>query len=293
MTFCGKNFNLFSVSRLTAAEGANAAASAGGGGRRGADDQRTRRAGHALVAPPPPQLFVERWVLGPPGGNVVRRQPASTAGRRLVGEAARGGPPPARRRRAEQPVGTGRRLHQVYPLLDPGDTGQWDVGPPHHTREPADVPGLAQPRLGSVHGGACCLYVAADGGLGTPAALIGVSHSKDANYQYLQQFYAFRPEPPFELLALSRPFCWRGGARTRSTLLVYRNATQPCPYIQMTMSIAQTHDDPEGVLFAVGMNDCEAEIVSMPRRQLLTSVFLSATAEPARRDAGRRGGASR
>ena len=135
------------------------------------------------------------------------------------------------------------------------------------------LPGLQYARLGAVHGGACCLHVAANGELGSPAVLLGVSHSKDLNYQYLQQFYAFRPEPPFDLFAMSRPFCWRGVARTRETFLSHENLTYPCPYIQMTMSISPKHDEPDAVLFAVGMNDCEADLVTMRKRDVLELLF--------------------
>lgn len=140
---------------------------------------------------------------------------------------------------------------------------------------------------GEVHGGGCCLHVHRKTHMNTPPALIGVAHAKNNVYMYVQRLFAFRPEDPFDILAVSRPFCWRGRARSASALLRLENTTYPCPYIQMTMSISAKLGDPDTVLFAVGMNDCEARIVSMPLDDVLGFVFETSTAVQARQESWR------
>ena len=134
------------------------------------------------------------------------------------------------------------------------------------------------------------MHSKADMMLGTPEVLIGCLHYHTAGYQYLQQFYAFRPEPPFEVIALSHPFCWEGKAWKKRAYLVYENITYPCPAIQMTMSIAQKAGDPEVVIFGVGMNDCEGRVVEVARREVLAMLFPAPPSTAPRR--GRRAWAS-
>ena len=79
---------------------------------------------------------------------------------------------------------------------------------------------------------------------------------------------------------------WRGTARVPETRLTLANVTyEGCPYIQMSMSIAHKHDEPQSVLFAVGMNDCEAQIVTMAKRDMLALLFARPAAKEERRGA--------
>ena len=263
--FCGKNYNLFSAP---------------------AEPASSERS-----------LFVERWVLGPwrhgPQSPSTHFAPATVD--RMVQFAKSTGSmaeSDVRKRwpvfRREEPtLAVGRRLHQVMPMRFLPWTGVW---------EPEDgalqtfegyglmgmtSPGKVGPKMpGIAHGGGCCVHVMPDERLGTPEVLIGVSHYHSLDYQYLQQFYAFRHEPPFDIVALSDPFCFTGSSWKKRALLLHQNVTYPCAFIQMTMSIAQKPGDGATLLFGVGMNDCEGRIVQVRTHEVLEMLFTRRRGDP-------------
>ena len=232
-------------------------------------------------------MHVERWVLGPFQGRTHGHGPQSAYMQyapgtewlmdrhyREVGLATAVG----RFARRVDHASAGRRLHQVISLSRTA-AGGWRAEETLQTSEGYELmkmvgPGRIGPKMPSVpHGGGCCLHSKADLRLGTPEVLIGCSHYHTPGYQYLQQFYAFKAEPPFEVVALSDPFCWVGKAWKKRAYLFHQNESYPCPAIQMTMSITQKAGDPDTILFGVGMNDCEGRVVEMARRNVLGMLF--------------------
>jgi len=103
--------------------------------------------------------------------------------------------------------------------------------------------------------------------------MLGVLHYKLEGYNYLQQLYAFQPRAPFEIIALSRPFCWTDQT-TSGARLQRRSRTYACPYIEMTMAISPKVDTPERALLSVGMNDCTGRVVEVDLSTLLDEVEM-------------------
>ncbi|KAL1522614.1 hypothetical protein AB1Y20_017597 [Prymnesium parvum] len=256
--FCGKNFNLF-------------------------------------VAPVEPEsdergLYVERWVLGPwrhgPQSPTTHFAPPTID--RLVQVAGARSSMSELEVRRRFPVfqairnpakGSGRQLHQVIPMKL-ASSGLWEPedGTMHsfegYTMMGMTSPGKTGPKMpGTAHGGGCCVHIKADVSLGTPEVYVGVAHYHSAEYHYLQQFYAFRPEPPFDIFSLSDLFCFASPSGRRKSLLVHENVTYPCSAIQMTMSIAHRAGDRSTLVFGVGMNDCEARLAQMHTRDVVQMLF--------------------
>ena len=233
-------------------------------------------------------MFIERWVLGPFQGRIHGHGPqfsrlqyapfTSDYMTRFAREVGWPATKAARFARKVEPAATGRRLHQVITLARTAGGG-WQPEDGHQSSEGYELMGMRSPartgpKMPSVpHGGGCCVHAKADLKLGTPDVLIGCSHYHTQEYQYLQQFYAFRPDPPFEVIALSDPFCWAGKAWKKRAHLMHQNFSYPCHAIQMTMSIVQAAGDPDTIIFGVGMNDCEARIEEMSKRDILVMLF--------------------
>ena len=139
------------------------------------------------------------------------------------------------------------------------------------------------------HGGGCCIRLqlpfAGKRWMVTPAPpregsnelagdlMLGILHYKLDRMQYLQQLYAFQAAPPFEMVALSRPFCWRDRS-TKGPRLYRRGRTYTCPYIQMTMSITPSLHNSTEVVLASGMNDCTSRVIVADVNDLLEQVQM-------------------
>ena len=222
--------------------------------------------------------YLERWALGP----IYPPQP-NASGKTGAGLPLRG---------------QTRRLHEVISLdLTSGRLGERNltVEPPSLFGKPYPDRWPHGPRVPATpHGGACChrfKFRPQNSEHDGAAINLGVLHYKLARYQYVQQLYAFGVDPPFPVVAISEPFCWADekGALTRDTKLFRRGRRYPCPYIQMTMSIAPllaarppddsaasrtrstaaVHLGDEGAVFAVGMNDCWARLIVVKSLQKL------------------------
>lgn len=149
------------------------------------------------------------------------------------------------------------------------------------------------------HGTACCLSMSL-GGFGE--VLVGISHTKTtlitnpwwrrdirAKYndripgrRYLSRFVAYRPIPPFDIVARSGWFClgfadadeyYRAGGNS----LAFRNEqyqldlfddTYQCPIIHFPSSISEVVGNASRAIIAYGINDCYHRIVVVEKTDI-------------------------
>lgn len=104
---------------------------------------------------------------------------------------------------------------------------------------------------------------------------------------YVSFFYAFEPQPPFNLRALSGYFClgFAGDAGTeRGTFnpnsfltgnrkLSQNNETFRCPQIHFISSFIEKVDEPSTTVIGYGINDCTPRIVEVSKREITRLLF--------------------
>ncbi|GFH61758.1 hypothetical protein CTEN210_18234 [Chaetoceros tenuissimus] len=131
-----------------------------------------------------------------------------------------------------------------------------------------DISWLKQKRGRDGRGTACCMdvevqVVSDSNARKTETYKVGISHSS-SNYEYVSRFYAFNAKhPPFELIALSGPFCLGFVNRERdrnadSQIYVLadkkRLGKYDCPKISFLSGIIEYQKDPRYAVISYGVN---------------------------------------
>jgi len=140
---------------------------------------------------------------------------------------------------------------------------------------------------------------------------VGVSHRKihggqrsyrDQNNlsfalrQYVSHFYAFRPEPPFDVVAVSGAFCLGypedrelSSAKAPNKLqhvilewlrkrpLIMAEQELDCPFITFVTGMTQSPIDPNKVVLGYGVNDCMSRFVEIDKSEIVRLLFPNTT----------------
>jgi len=135
----------------------------------------------------------------------------------------------------------------------------------------------------SPRGTACCVDMILNG---NQQVKVGILHGKVQPRHYLSQFYAFLPDPPFDLVAITGWFClghmqeddidfasqWISrripSDRTAPTNIAnYGNTT--CPQVTFTSGITEMigHDG-ENIIISYGVNDCYSRSLIVPKKKI-------------------------
>eukprot|EP00594_Rhizosolenia_setigera_P015639 CAMPEP_0178963536 /NCGR_PEP_ID=MMETSP0789-20121207/15091_1 /TAXON_ID=3005 /ORGANISM="Rhizosolenia setigera, Strain CCMP 1694" /LENGTH=234 /DNA_ID=CAMNT_0020648041 /DNA_START=189 /DNA_END=893 /DNA_ORIENTATION=+ len=125
---------------------------------------------------------------------------------------------------------------------------------------------------------------------------VGISHSVTegiANYTdkraYLSQFYAFSPDPPFEVLAISGSFCFnhmndhdvgyhkqwisKRPVENRTAPILIMNQTYSCPVITFATGMTEMIGDEKNVIITYGVNDCYSRSIVVPKKKIEMLLF--------------------
>ena len=149
------------------------------------------------------------------------------------------------------------------------------------------------------HGTACCVHIPDPRNEGKEL-LVGVSHSKtmlapeektklreagvdSEARQYISRFYAFEPQLPYRVVALSGGFCMPFPtedefAENYNNKLVKKRPYQlgskiGCPYITFLSGITDKANDPSKVLISYGLNDCTNRIAEVSKKEIIQILF--------------------
>lgn len=136
-------------------------------------------------------------------------------------------------------------------------------------------------------GSACCVEFKSPT-TGEPV-LVGISHIKDDDFNYLSRFYAFEPVKPFNPVAQSGLFCLgfppqNDSIPELSSAVFYHNddnnikmridnRTYECPRIHFVSGFVQKYNDEQSTLISYGINDCYPRIVEVPKERILRLLY--------------------
>ncbi|EED89519.1 predicted protein [Thalassiosira pseudonana CCMP1335] len=180
-------------------------------------------------------------------------------------------------------------------------------------------PGDKAPFKESGHGGACCVSLSPDdvnvGGTQHVKndLLMGIAHTKVTwkpwyskahipqadkdllpHTHYVSYFYAFDPQPPFQVRARSGYFCLgfaptssvdgelppsEGGVfnphsvLTRNRMLQQNNITFNCPQMHFVSSFTEKAGDSSSSVIGYGLNDCTPRIVEVEKQEIVRLLF--------------------
>lgn len=134
------------------------------------------------------------------------------------------------------------------------------------------------PSLTRGRGGACCMDLEYEG----QNLKVGVAHVKSKrDNHYLSNWYAFRAEPPFGLVAQSGYFCLGFGDDDRTgltqittwrTLVLGEIRVPTCPRIHFVSGLLREGDS---VIVTYGINDCVSRFVRVPLSEVVRLLFSS------------------
>eukprot|EP00970_Alexandrium_tamarense_P002995 scaffold430_cov187-Alexandrium_tamarense.AAC.4 len=195
-----------------------------------------------------------------------------------------------------------------------------DISPPSFsTVDALSYPGDKAPFKERGHGGACCVSLSLDdvnvGGTQHVKndLLVGIAHTKVTwkpwynkahipqadkdllpHTHYVSYFYAFDPQPPFQVRARSGYFCLgfapkssvdgelppsEGGVfnphsvLTRNRMLQQNNITFNCPQMHFVSSFTEKAGDSSGSVIGYGLNDCTPRIVEVEKQEIVRLLF--------------------
>ena len=141
----------------------------------------------------------------------------------------------------------------------------------------------AKPNQGIYRGTACCVDITLNG---NQQVKVGVLHSVVKPRAYLNKFYAFLPDPPFDQVAVTGWFCLShmlendiGFASQWISRRISSNRTAPsfiqkvglsnCPKITFVSGITEMigHDG-ENIIISYGVNDCYSRSLIVPKKKI-------------------------
>ena len=142
-----------------------------------------------------------------------------------------------------------------------------------------DISWLKQKLKKDGRGTACCIDIEVKEDTVSETYKVGISHSS-SNYEYVSRFYAFNAKrPPFELVALSGPFCLGFVNRERdrnaeSQIYVLtdkkRLGKYDCPKISFLSGIIDFQKDPRYAVISYGVNDCYSRSIVVEKRKIVS-----------------------
>jgi hypothetical protein len=147
-------------------------------------------------------------------------------------------------------------------------------------------------------GGACCISLQHP--VTGEAVLVGIQHSKTpqqrnkrlpagnvAPNHYLSSVYAFKPTPPYRMVAQSGYFCLGFPTKREQESNPLVRATTwrklmlgeefDCPRIHFVSGMTLKEDDPSTVIIAYGINDCVSRMIEVPVSDLQRLLFANFT----------------
>ncbi len=131
-------------------------------------------------------------------------------------------------------------------------------------------------------GTACC----ADMNYRGEQVKVGITHTVSKERSYLYAFYAFKPSPPFEIVALSGYFCF-GGMKSSDigyedhwmserlidpesdlARLDVMGETYNCPKVAFASGINEMVDSRDNIIISYGVGDCYSRSIVVPKQKI-------------------------
>ncbi len=116
---------------------------------------------------------------------------------------------------------------------------------------------------------------------------IGITHTVTAERSYLHAFYAFKPYPPFEIVAVPGYFClgalqssdvgydshWMSKREGHGKDMDVKGERYDCPKVTFVTGITDMIHDRDSFVISYGVKDCYSRSIIVPKKKI--SILLS------------------